>query len=64
MAFLLGYGLSPQMGKKGVSHSTEDTDEVIFPRSDGLFGHVVAMFLGRDKFIGHVVCLAFDLVCH
>ncbi len=64
MAFHLGYGLAPQMERKGVRCSTEDTEKVIFPSLDGLFGQVATMVVGWDKLVVHVSGLDFDLVCH
>ncbi len=43
------------MEQKGVRCPAEDTDEVILPGLDGLFGQVALMFAGWDELVGYGV---------
>ncbi len=40
-------GLSPEVEQEGVDGATENTDEMVFPRLEGLFGNVATMVIGR-----------------
>jgi hypothetical protein len=42
--------------------TTEDSEEVILEVLDGLYSHVVSVFLGGNKFIGHAGGLVGGLV--
>ncbi len=42
------------MKQESVSGAVENTNKVVLPRLDGLFGNVAAMIVGRDQLLRHI----------